>query len=98
MENSNLTIIAKILVKKEKVTLFLQEVPTVIESTRKEKGCITYDLHRDNDNSNQFLFYETWKNRALWQDHMNSPHITTFLKLTEDALEEVVLNEMTHIL
>ncbi|MEX2366591.1 MAG: putative quinol monooxygenase, partial [Pseudohongiellaceae bacterium] len=47
----------------------------LVEPTLKEAGCIQYDLHQDNDNPALFLFYEIWENRALWQDHLNSPHI-----------------------
>lgn len=98
MKNTKLTIIASVLVKEGKNEFIQQEVAKIIDITRKEQGCIIYDFHQDNENPNQFLFYEIWENRELWQDHMNSNHITNFLKITEDAIENVVLNEMTHIL
>lgn len=94
---SKLTIVAKVLAKAEKRELVKQELLKLIEITRAEAGCINYDLHQDNENENLFLFHENWENRALWQAHMNNTHLTEYVKATEGAVEEFVLNEMTVI-
>ncbi|MCL6294542.1 putative quinol monooxygenase [Jejuia spongiicola] len=97
MENKKLTIIAKILVKPEKLELVKKELLKLIDLTKAEEGCINYDLHQDNQDKNLFLFYENWESRALWQMHMNSKHLANFQKVTDGAITEVILNEMTQI-
>ncbi|WP_271767043.1 putative quinol monooxygenase [Aquimarina algiphila] len=97
MENQKLTIIARILAKDEKRELVKNELIKLIDITRKEKGCINYDLHQDNQNKNLFLFYENWESRELWQTHMNNTHLAEYIKATDGAVEEFILNEMSHI-
>lgn len=97
MDNNQLTVIARILVKPEKKEFVKNELLKLIEPTRKEEGCINYDLHQDNENENLFLFYENWSSRELWQKHINSSHISDYRKSTEDAIAEFTLNEMTYI-
>lgn len=92
-----LTIIAKILAKPEKQELVKTELQKLIGTTRKEKGCINYDLHQDNENPNLFLFYENWESRELWQAHINNTHIAEYMRATEGAVEESVINEMAVI-
>lgn len=94
---SQLTIVASILAKEEKREFVKAELLKLIPITRAEKGCINYDLHQDNENPNLFLFHENWESRELWQVHMNNNHLAEYMKATDGAVEEFVLNEMTVI-
>ncbi|MBT2160537.1 putative quinol monooxygenase [Zobellia barbeyronii] len=94
---SQLTIVAKILVKEEKRDFVLAELLKLIPITRAEKGCINYDLHQDNENPNLFLFLENWESRELWQEHMGNAHLAEYMKATDGAVEEFILHEMTII-
>ena len=60
----------------------------LLEPTRKEQGCLRYDLHRDNDKPGHFLFFENWTSMALLQAHLASPHLTSFQARSADLLEE----------
>jgi quinol monooxygenase YgiN len=97
MANQKLTIIARILAKAEKRELVKTELLKLIDITRAEKGCINYNLHQDNENENLFLFYENWKSRELWQIHMQNTHLADYMKSTDGAVDEFILNEMTAI-
>ncbi|WP_299437761.1 putative quinol monooxygenase [uncultured Aquimarina sp.] len=97
MSNQKLTIVARILAKPEKRELVKSELLKLIDITKAEKGCINYDLHQDNENENLFLFFENWENRELWQTHMNNKHLADYMKATDGAVEEFILNEMTQI-
>jgi len=97
MSNQKLTIVARIIAKPEKRELVKSELLKLIDITRKEKGCINYDLHQDNENENLFLFYENWESRELWQTHMNNTHLAEYIKATDGAVEDFTLNEMTQI-
>ncbi|MET4805387.1 putative quinol monooxygenase [Limibacillus sp. MBR-115] len=94
---TKLTIVANIHATPDQIDLVKAELVKLVPTTRAEAGCIQYDLHRDDDDPAHFMFYETWETRALWQTHMNAPHLTAFMEATNGAVAEFTLNEMTVI-
>jgi len=95
--NKTLTIVARIEAKIDKIELVRSELLKLIEPTRKEQGCIQYDLHQDNDNPEIFIFYENWENRELWQTHMNNDHLKAYMEATDGAVVNISINEMSQI-
>ena len=95
--SKNLTIIARIESKPEKIDFITTEVLKLIEPTRKENGCIQYNLHRDNEKPEIFLFYENWESLELWQEHMESSHLKDFVKNTEGFLNALEISQMSLI-
>jgi len=92
---SCLTIIAHITAKSDKIDLVKTELLKLIPLTRAETGCLTYDLHQDNENPAHFMFYESWENRTVWRDHMNAPHLKAYLTAVEGAVDSFTIHEMT---
>jgi len=90
-----LTIVAIIESTDEGRELIQSELEKLIEPTRKEEGCLQYDLHQDNENPNLFLFFENWASRELWQVHMQNDNLAAFGKNTEGALKDLTIHEMT---
>ncbi len=45
--------------------------------TRREAGCIQYDLHVDNGDPGSFAFYERWSDEAALDAHLKTPHIAS---------------------
>ena len=97
MPPPGLTIVAKITARKEKTEFVKSELIKLIEPTLLEEGCINYDLHQDNEDDHIFLFYENWASRESWLKHMESPHIKRHQKVAKEAVEGVVLYEMTKV-
>jgi quinol monooxygenase YgiN len=66
-----------------------QELRQVLEGllapTRAEDGCINYDLHCNDDDPSEFMFYENWTSRSHLDRHLESPHLSAF-KARMDAL------------
>lgn len=94
---ANLTIVANIIAKTDKVELVKTELLKLIDVTRAEEGCINYNLHQDNENPAHFMFYENWISRELWQTHMGNQHLKDYMAATDGAVDSFVLNEMTKI-
>lgn len=94
---NQLTITATIIAKPEKRELVKQALLKLIPPTLKEEGCLNYDLHEDNTDTNRFFFYENWANRELWLNHNASAHIAAHRKATEGAVLEVIIHEMSPI-
>lgn len=92
-----LTVIAHIHARPGRADLVLAELRKLIEPTLRERGCVQYDLHRDNADPGHFLFYETWESRELWQAHMAAPHLAAYLNATEGAVDRFVIHEMERL-
>lgn len=94
---ANLTVVANITANADKIERVKAELLKLIAITRTEEGCMTYDLHQDNENPAHFLFFELWESRELWQTHMGAQHLTDYLAATDGCVAEFTLNEMTQI-
>ena len=47
--------------------------------TRKEAGCINYDLHSSPEDPAKFLFHENWTSKAHLDAHLQTTHIQALL-------------------
>ena len=90
-----LTIVATITIKPEFKEDVLKAIKTVVDATRKEPGCIFYDVFEDVNNPMKFVFIETWKSQAAIDSHNNSAHFNNFVKAVEGkaTLEAGVLKQ-----
>lgn len=94
---SNVTVVAKFVAGKEFAEAVKTELLKLIIPTRKESGCIEYNLHQDNDNPAVFIFYETWESTAHLTKHMNSANFKTFISSVEGMIDEIAVHKMTRI-
>jgi quinol monooxygenase YgiN len=51
----------------------------LITPTRKEAGCLNYDLHASPEDAAKFLFHENWTSKELLDAHLKSPHVAALL-------------------
>jgi quinol monooxygenase YgiN len=49
-----------------------------VEPTRKERGALQYDLHRDIDEPRRFIFVERWESEDALEAHGKSAHIQAY--------------------
>lgn len=94
---SKLTIVANVYAHEGELDRVKSQLLKLVLVTRAEPGCITYELHMDNENPLHFMFFEVWSSRELWQEHMGAAHIAAYRAATEDAVVNFTLNEMTDI-
>lgn len=80
------TMIVSLEIKEGMADKFEAAMAKAIKPTRKEKGCVTYDLSRDTKTPTQYLLYERWQNLSTLEAHLESQHITTLLKELADLL------------
>jgi len=93
--NKQLPLIVKFEVKQDKLEFVKSELIRILEPTRKEKGCILYELHQDLDNPNILIFYEIWENEKSWKAHDVKKHIVDFKKAIEGSVESITVNKLT---
>jgi quinol monooxygenase YgiN len=68
-------IMARITAKTESVTAVGQVLEALVLSTRKESGCISYELLHNDENPTEFVTVEAWVDQAAADLHMTTPHI-----------------------
>jgi quinol monooxygenase YgiN len=93
---SQLSIVAKIKSKHDKTNEVLENLSAMIEPTQKEKGCIDYILHQDNEDPSLFLFYENWETSEDLDAHMQSNHFKVCFKNIAD-MYELEVNKLTKV-
>lgn len=93
MENQ-LPLIVKFKMKAEHLEYVKSELFKILEPTRKEDGCVLYELHQDLDDPNILMFYEIWETKAAWQAHDLTSHIITFKQNIEGFVEHISVNKL----
>jgi quinol monooxygenase YgiN len=48
---------------------------SLVEPTRKEAGCLCYNLHQSKADATQFMFYEQWASKYHLDAHGKTPHM-----------------------
>lgn len=81
-----LTVVAQIQAKPGKEEDVRRLLLTLIEPTRKEEGCVQYDLHVHTGDPSRFVFYENWTSRDHLDRHLASPHLTAAVAAAGDLL------------
>ena len=61
------------------------ELRALVAPTRKEDGCLQYDLHRASDGTGAFLLHEVWESREHHNAHMKTDHFLRW-NARKDAL------------
>ena len=51
----------------------------MIAPTRKEEGCLQYELNNSLSDPAVFVFYERWRNQADLDAHLRTPHMVPAL-------------------
>ena len=58
-----------------------------IKETRKEKGCIAYDLNRSADDETRYVNYERWSGVAALDTHLKAGHTVKLLTTVAPYLD-----------
>ena len=69
-----LTLIVLLRARDGQESLLEAELRALVGPTRKEEGCLQYDLHRGADHPGTFLFHEVWASREHHAAHTRTPH------------------------
>ena len=67
--------VAKIEALPGKVKVVREILGKLIEPTRKEAGCLTYELWQNKANETDFAFVEVWSSEAALDAHAASQHL-----------------------
>jgi quinol monooxygenase YgiN len=79
MNAKSLTVVARIKAKPGKEDQVRQELLSLVAPSRKDAGCLNYDLHQALDNPALFLFHENWTDEGHLESHMQKPDLQAVL-------------------
>ena len=79
MNTKSLTVIAQIKAKPGKESSVRQELLSLVAPSRKDAGCLNYDLHQALDDPALFLFHENWTSKAQLDQHLQKPDLQAVL-------------------
>lgn len=71
-------VIATLTVKPEMRAELIAAARDAIAATRKEEGCIAYDLHESVSDPNKLVFLEEWDTVERMPAHSKSEHMRAF--------------------
>ena len=74
-----ITVVATFQARPGKEAELKNALVSLVAPTRKEAGCINYDLHVSPEDAGKFLFHENWTSKAALDAHLKNTHIQVLL-------------------
>lgn len=77
--NSTLTVLAVLQAQPGKENEVKRDLLSAVEPSRKDEGCINYDLHQAVDDPCRFMFHENWTSKTELDRHLAKPELQALL-------------------
>lgn len=85
--------VSKIYVKEDQINEFIEVFRGMVDPTKKENGCIQYEMYQDEENPSTLIVLEQWGSRDDFDNHMKSEHLERILpKMGEFMRKEAEAN------
>ncbi|GAC1702092.1 MAG: hypothetical protein NVS9B4_06650 [Candidatus Acidiferrum sp.] len=68
------TLLVTLRAREGQETLLEAELRALVGPSRKESGCLVYDVHRGIETPGAFVFHEVWVDREALTAHTKTPH------------------------
>jgi quinol monooxygenase YgiN len=88
MNAKSLTVVAQIKAKPGKQGEVRRQLVSLISPSRKDAGCINYDLHQAVDNPALFMFHENWASKGHLDQHLQKPDVQAVLARVGEMVAE----------
>ena len=88
MKTKLVTVVARLRAMSGKEEELKKVLVGLIAPSRRDPGCVNYDLHQSNEHKSCFLFLENWESKELLDKHLTTPHLRAFTSKFGDLLAE----------
>ena len=78
--DSSLRVIARAHAKLHHVAQVREILTALVDVTRREPGCLSYELLQNHADKTEFVVVERWASAAAEQAHFMTPHLLTALQ------------------
>jgi len=82
----SIRVVARIPAQPDKVDELKSLLAGLLEPTRKESGCIVYELLQNADDPADFTFVEEWESAAHLDAHLKTEHLAGFFSRVPDLV------------
>jgi quinol monooxygenase YgiN len=79
MSAKTITVVATFQARPNKEAELKRALISLVAPTRREEGCINYDLHISSEDPAKFLFHENWTTKTHLDAHLQNTHIQVLL-------------------
>lgn len=69
----------------------------LVEETRREPGCELFEGHFCNEQAQQVVLIERWRDRGAIETHMTQPYTAAFIAATHDLIVNTEVRTLTAI-
>ena len=90
------TVIAEMTAHEGKQDDLKRHILALLKETRREEGCVQYDLHAGED-GRTFLFVENWTTADALDRHAHSEHMRVFREATATLKGDPIVRKFTRI-
>ena len=87
MSESEIRVVARFVAKPDRVEDVKRILSELVDPTRAEDGCITYELLQNKQDPTDFTFVEEWSSEAALEKHLSTEHIKRSRSQTEGLLD-----------
>jgi quinol monooxygenase YgiN len=95
---NNIIVIATITIKEEFVEEVYKELVKLYKYTHlNDKGCINYELHRDLNDTNTFVFIEKWENENYLELHLKTEYFAKCISNIENKVIDLNIKKLNHL-
>jgi quinol monooxygenase YgiN len=88
MASDQVAVVVRLCAKAGMETRVHQELTSLLAPTRRERGCINFDMHQSPNDPALFLFHENWESEEDLKRHFETPHIKRWIREAEALLAE----------
>ena len=89
-------VIAHFYIKPEFVEKTESLFKELVEKSRKDKGCISYELFEVQGDTGHMVFIETWKDKSALDAHSKTEHFVRIIdELTKMSYKDFLVSVMT---
>lgn len=88
MPKEGVILVAMVKAKPGQEEAVKEALVALVEPTRKEPGCLCYNLHQSKTDKTQFMFYEQWASKEALDAHGKTPHMKALGAKLKDRTEK----------
>lgn len=88
MSDEKIVLVARLKVKPDKIEEAKAAALAIVEPSRKEEGCINYDVHQSIEDPTVFVWHETWADKAAIDEHFDKTYFIEFAQVVQRVAAE----------
>jgi len=88
MPEGGIILVAQLTAKQGEEAAVREALSAMVEPTRKEEGCLCYNLHVSTKNPADFMFYEQWASQEALAAHGKTDHMKAMREGTRGRIEK----------